>query len=133
MIVQATNVGPDVGEGQFDLAIPGGGVGLFNACTAQWGLLKSSPISRLRIVLTRFLCSIGAPASGWGAQYGGLSSDTCSELPKALQPGCAFRFGDWFEGADNPKVDWEKVTCPKAITDKTGCVRTGETPTSVRS
>ena len=37
MIVQATNVGADVGEGQFDLAIPGGGVGLFNACTDQWG------------------------------------------------------------------------------------------------
>jgi hypothetical protein len=37
MIVQATNVGADVGEGQFDLAIPGGGVGLFNACTQQWG------------------------------------------------------------------------------------------------
>jgi hypothetical protein len=84
MIVQATNTGGDVGEGQFDLAIPGGGVGLFNACSAQWG----------------------APASGWGAQYGGLSSDTCSELPSALQPGCKFRFGDWFEGADkvsNPR------------------------------
>jgi hypothetical protein len=38
MIVQATNVGADVGEGQFDLAIPGGGVGLFNACTKQWGM-----------------------------------------------------------------------------------------------
>ena len=111
MIVQATNTGSDVGEGQFDLAIPGGGVGLFNACTAQWG----------------------APASGWGAQYGGISSDTCSELPSALQPGCKFRFGDWFEGADNPTVDWEKVTCPKALTDITGCVRSGETPTSVKS
>jgi hypothetical protein len=165
MIVQATNTGGDVGEGQFDLAIPGGGVGLFNACSAQWG----------------------APASGWGAQYGGLSSDTCSELPSALQPGCKFRFGDWFEGADkvsnpmrlhhrnscanisvvcftlrirvwntssqralnryflatrineadhnihSPEVDWEKVTCPKALTDITGCVRSGETPTSVKS
>lgn len=37
MIVQATNIGADVGEGQFDLAIPGGGVGLFNACTKEWG------------------------------------------------------------------------------------------------
>jgi hypothetical protein len=45
MIVQATNVGSDVGEGQFDLAIPGGGVGLFNACTAQWGMDQSNVIS----------------------------------------------------------------------------------------
>ncbi len=110
MIVQATNTGSDVGEGQFDLAIPGGGVGIYNACTAEWG----------------------APSSGWGAQYGGISSNTCNELPSALQPGCEFRFGDWFQGADNPTVDYKEVTCPKAITDKTGCVRSGQTP-SVRS
>lgn len=45
MIVQATNVGADVGEGQFDLAIPGGGVGLFNACTKQWGELTERLIT----------------------------------------------------------------------------------------
>lgn len=28
MIVQATNTGGDLSEGQFDLAIPGGGVGI---------------------------------------------------------------------------------------------------------
>jgi hypothetical protein len=101
MIVQATNIGGDVGAGQFDLAIPGGGVGIYNACSAQWG--------------------------------GGISTDTCSELPTELQSGCKFRFGDWFEGADNPSVDYKKVTCPKALTDITGCVREGETPTSVKS
>lgn len=107
MIVQATNTGSDVSEGQFDLVIPGGGVGIFNACTAQYG----------------------APPDGWGAQYGGISTDTCSTFPSALQDGCSFRFGDFFEGADNPEVDWKQVTCPKALTDKTGCVRAGETPT----
>ncbi|KAJ9629959.1 hypothetical protein H2203_002344 [Taxawa tesnikishii (nom. ined.)] len=107
MIVQATNTGGDLGSNQFDLAMPGGGVGIYNGCTDEWG----------------------APASGWGAQYGGISSNTCSSFPSALQPGCDFRF-DWFEGADNPTVDFEQVTCPKAITDKTGCVRAGETPTT---
>ncbi|EME46279.1 glycoside hydrolase family 45 protein [Dothistroma septosporum NZE10] len=100
MIVQATNTGSDVSEGQFDLAMPGGGVGLFNGCTAEWG----------------------APSGGWGAQYGGISSNTCSTFPSALQPGCSFRF-DWFEGADDPTVDYQKVTCPRAITAKSGCVR----------
>ena len=28
MIVQATNTGADLAQGQFDLAIPGGGVGI---------------------------------------------------------------------------------------------------------
>ena len=107
MIVQATNTGADLAEGQFDLAIPGGGVGIYNGCTDEWG----------------------APPSGWGAQYGGISSNTCSTFPKALQAGCNWRFGDFFEGADNPTVDWKSVTCPKALTDKTGCVRQGETPT----
>ncbi|KAK5121271.1 hypothetical protein LTR85_005437 [Meristemomyces frigidus] len=107
MIVQATNTGSDLSEGQFDLAIPGGGVGIYNGCTDEWG----------------------APSSGWGAQYGGISSDTCSTFPTALQPGCEFRFGDFFEGADNPTVSYEQVTCPKVLTDKTGCIRDGETPT----
>lgn len=107
MIVQATNTGGDLSEGQFDLAIPGGGVGIYNGCTDEWG----------------------APSSGWGAQYGGISSNTCSSFPSALQPGCNFRFGDFFEGADNPTVDYRQVTCPKVLTDKTGCIRSGETPT----
>ncbi|GAB7351704.1 hypothetical protein MBLNU459_g2295t1 [Dothideomycetes sp. NU459] len=105
LIVQATNTGGDLGSNQFDLAMPGGGVGIFNGCTAEWG----------------------APSSGWGAQYGGISSDTCSTFPTALQPGCDFRF-DWFEGADNPTVDFEQITCPSELTAKTGCTRDGESP-----
>ncbi|KAG4026005.1 hypothetical protein MFRU_046g00110 [Monilinia fructicola] len=101
MIVQATNTGGDLGSNQFDLAIPGGGVGIFNGCTAEFG----------------------APSSGWGAQYGGVSSaSSCSSFPTALQPGCNFRFG-WFEGADNPTVDFKQVECPAALTKSTGCKR----------
>lgn len=37
MIVQATNTGADLAQGQFDLAMPGGGVGIYNGCTAEWG------------------------------------------------------------------------------------------------
>ncbi|CAD0115322.1 unnamed protein product, partial [Aureobasidium uvarum] len=103
MIVQATNTGGDLGSNQFDLAIPGGGVGIFNACTDQWN----------------------APSSGWGAQYGGISTNTCSAFPKALQPGCGFRF-DWFENADNPEMEFERVECPAAITAKSGCKRTDD-------
>lgn len=45
-----------------------------------------------------------------------------------MKAGCYWRF-DWFAGADNPNVNWKKVTCPKALTDITGCIRNGETPT----
>jgi hypothetical protein len=100
MIVQTTNTGGDLGSNQFDIAMPGSGVGLFNACTDEWN----------------------APSSGWGAQYGGISSNTCSTFPKALQAGCGFRF-DWFEGADNPEVEFERVECPAEIVAKSGCKR----------
>ncbi|CAF3977275.1 unnamed protein product, partial [Adineta steineri] len=101
MIVQVTNTGGDLGNNQFDIQIPGGGFGIFDACTNQF------------------------PGGNyyWGAQYGGVSSrDQCSSLPAALQAGCFWRF-DWFQGADNPSMTFTEVTCPSAITDITGCVR----------
>ncbi|KAG9085410.1 hypothetical protein FRC06_003627 [Ceratobasidium sp. 370] len=82
MIVQTTNTGGDLGNNHFDLMIPGGGMGAFTqGCAAQYG-----------------------NTSGWGAQYGGVSSKSqCSQLPAALQAGCNWRF-DWFKGADNPNA-----------------------------
>lgn len=101
MVVQVTNTASDLGSNHFDLLIPGGGVGIFNGCTAQYN----------------------APADGWGARYGGISSASqCSQLPTDLQPGCQFRFG-WFKNAENPKFVFHRVKCPSAITAKTGCVR----------
>jgi hypothetical protein len=101
MIVQVVNSGADVGEGQFDLQIPGGGVGIFNGCTPQWN----------------------APPDGWGQRYGGVGSrDECNQLPEQIRNGCFFRF-DWFQGADNPTMTYSQVDCPSELTAKTGCSR----------
>ncbi|KAK4229127.1 putative endoglucanase type K [Podospora fimiseda] len=101
MIVQATNTGGDLGNNHFDIAMPGGGVGIFNACTQQYG----------------------APANGWGERYGGIrGKNECEGFPAALKDGCNWRF-DWFQGADNPSVSFKQVACPAAITAKSGCVR----------
>lgn len=35
MVVQVTNTGGDLGSNQFDLQIPGGGVGIYNGCQSQ--------------------------------------------------------------------------------------------------
>ncbi|ORX36554.1 barwin-like endoglucanase, partial [Piromyces finnis] len=60
MIVQITNTGSDVGTNHFDIQIPGGGVGIFNGCSKQWG----------------------APNDGWGRRYGGVTTKSeCSQLP----------------------------------------------------
>ncbi|KAM0335277.1 hypothetical protein ACHAQA_000322 [Verticillium albo-atrum] len=101
MVVQATNTGADLGDNHFDIAIPGGGVGIFNACTAQYN----------------------APPNGWGDQYGGIHSRAeCDGFPEALKDGCYWRF-DWFANADNPGVSFRRVSCPSAITARSGCVR----------
>lgn len=101
MIVQTTNTGGDLGENHFDLAIPGGGVGIFNGCTAQFG----------------------APSSGWGQQYGGISRRSeCDSFPQKLKAGCYWRY-DWFKNADNPSVTFREVSCPAALTKKSGCSR----------
>nr|APQ40634.1 beta-1_4-endoglucanase [Canariomyces arenarius] len=111
MVVQATNTGGDLGNNHFDIAMPGGGVGIFNACTNQYG----------------------APPNGWGQRYGGIGSKSeCESFPEKLKAGCNWRF-DWFMGADNPDVTFRQVACPAAITAKSGCTRQNdvinETPT----
>ncbi|MCJ1330022.1 hypothetical protein MMC10_006703 [Thelotrema lepadinum] len=108
MVVQATNTGSDVSSTQFDLAMPGGGFGIFDGCSTEWN----------------------ATSDVWGQQYGGPSTDTCGQFPCALQPGCGFRWGSFFQGADNPTVSYQTVACPTEITDKSGCTRTGDTPTA---
>lgn len=98
MVVQSVNTGGDLGANHFDLQIPGGGTGIFDGCTAQFG-------------------------SSWGAQYGGISDRSqCATLPAKLQAGCEWRF-DWFRNADNPTHTFTQVACPAELTSITGCVR----------
>jgi hypothetical protein len=102
MIVKVTNTGGDVGGTQFDLMIPGGGVGQFNACSTQWG------------------------TNDLGAQYGGFLTECtgshaqkkecvrqeCMKIPAGkARDGCIW-FVDWFQVADNPKFTSESTNCP---------------------
>jgi hypothetical protein len=102
MIVKVSNTGGDVGSNQFDLMIPGGGVGQFNACSKQWG------------------------TSDLGAQYGGFLTNCkgdyeakkacvrqqCMKIPSGpAREGC-FWFIDWFQIADDPKFTSQQTNCP---------------------
>ncbi len=118
MIVQAINNG-GVGGDQFDLLVPGGGVGLLDACSKQWG--------------TKDL----------GEQYGGFflacqksndfdyaKSKACAKAKcdsvfankPELRAGCEW-FTDWFGAPDNPALTYKEVTCPDAITQNSGLKR----------
>jgi len=110
MIVQAINIG-SIAQGQFDLLIPGGGVGAMNACTSNGNQWNGAAV---------------------GDQYGGLlktCNDDCNcakqkcqsvfgSMP-ALLAGCNW-FTDWFGCADNPGVVYKQVPCPSDITSKSG-------------
>ncbi len=110
LIVMASNVGSDVQQGQFDVMIPGGGVGLFNGCAGM----------------------------GWGSQgetYGGLLSEcekeknynaglykscltnkcnaTFSNDPVAKE-GCLF-LANWMNSAGNPEHTYKEVECPEVL------------------
>jgi hypothetical protein len=107
MIVQVINNG-GVAQDQFDLLIPGGGVGLLNACSTQWG------------------------TPDLGAQYGGFLTgcngdhgcvrNMCNTIfgnKPDLMAGCEWFLG-WYGGADNPNVTYERIACPAALTQRSG-------------
>ncbi|OIW29190.1 hypothetical protein CONLIGDRAFT_577776 [Coniochaeta ligniaria NRRL 30616] len=101
MLVQSVNTGSDLADNQFDLQIPGGGTGIFDGCSSQFGGIA-------------------------GAQYGGISNRSeCASMPAKLQPGCDWRF-NWFRNADNPTFSFTQIQCPAELTGKTGCVRSDD-------
>ncbi|PNP54860.1 hypothetical protein THARTR1_04549 [Trichoderma harzianum] len=101
MIIQVTNTGGDLENNHFDLAIPGGGVGMFpQGCQSQFD-------------------------GAWmGDTYGGYQNrNDCYNLPEGqFRDGCFFRF-DWFQNAQNPTVEFHEVSCPQAMIDRTHCGR----------
>ena len=119
MVVMTSNIGHDVERGQFDLMVPGGGVGAFDALSVQ----------------------VSGQNVEWGAGFGGFLTacqgkhgydntlevyqqcvrDMCDAafgnagFPNLLR-GCHW-FADWFMAADNPTYNWEEVECPQYLID----------------
>lgn len=107
MIIQVINNG-GVAQDQFDLLIPGGGVGDFDACTRQWG------------------------TSDLGARYGGFLlgcngdancvRNKCNTIfadKPELMEGCEWFLG-WYNAADNPNFVYERIACPAEIVARSG-------------
>lgn len=111
MIVKVSNTGHDVQSKQFDLMIPGGGVGVNpGACRQQWGDID------------------------FGATYGGFLSyddkicyegnidqrracvrQKCMQLPEGgARDGCIW-WVDWLQLADNPQFRFREIDCPADI------------------
>ena len=107
MIVQVLNNG-GVNSDQFDILIPGGGVGAQNACTKQWN------------------------GADLGMQYGGYLAE-CNGDKSCVQQKCNTVFAGktdllagcnwfltWYNAADNPNLVFKQIACPAAITQRSG-------------
>jgi hypothetical protein len=105
MIVRVTNTGGDVAGNQFDLMVPGGGVGQNpNTCTSQWGVSSGD----LGPTAGGFLSA----CSGTHEQKKTCVRQKCNLLPAGdARDGCLW-FVDWYQVADNPNFKYEPTACP---------------------
>lgn len=119
MIIQAVNIGSDVANGQFDLLVPGRGVGMFDACSSQWGVSKAD----LGETYGGFL--LACQKKGDRKDHAAMKScvmQSCMNVFEAhglseLAAGCKW-FIDWFQVADNPKLKYKQVACPAELSGK---------------
>jgi hypothetical protein len=108
MIVQIINNG-GVQATQFDLLIPGGGVGALNACSTQWGSGTD----------------LGSQYGGWLSECNGSASCVQQKCQAAfsnkpdLMDGCNW-FLNWFGASNNPDFLYQKIACPAALTQDSG-------------
>ena len=121
IIAMASNIGHDVDQNstQFDLMVPGGGVGQFDALTAQTGI-DMRGFTSFGGFLTDCQHDPSIGYDGTLQQYQTCVKNFCAEsfadFPNLLQ-GCNW-FADWFMAADNPSFVWEEVECPQYLIDK---------------
>ncbi len=112
MIVQVSNTGGDVNSGQFDLLVPGGGVGIYNACSTQWGVSSAD----LGAQYGGFLTTCRSQSHDY-ATYKQCILTKCSSVFASrpdLKAGCEW-FVNWYGAADNPAFVYETVACPAGL------------------
>jgi hypothetical protein len=120
LIVMSSNIGHDVAGGQFDVLIPGGGVGAFDSFSKQLNVNIETLGARMGGLLTSCDDEIG----GWTAtldQWQTCLRSKCQSVfgskSKFLLDGCMWQ-ADWFMAANNPTLLYKEVACPQYLLDK---------------
>lgn len=113
LIVMVTNIGSDVNQGQFDIMIPGGGVGQFNGCSQMgWGDQGEQYGGLLSVCETE----TGYSAGG----YVNCLEKKCNSVfanDEQAKEGCLFLAG-WMHAASNPMHNYVEVECPSVLKSK---------------
>lgn len=122
IIVQVVNTG-GLASNQFDLLIPGGGVGANDSCTTEWNVSASDLGATYGGLMLQCetndnydyseyeACTISACQSLFGPSGSAVNS--------TMEAGCEFII-NWMKGANNPNVMYTQVTCPSALTSVSG-------------
>jgi len=112
LIVMTSNMGGDVGEGQFDVLIPGGGVGAFDAFSTQIG------VTQLGERYGGLLSACEKENNYDFTKYKSCLTSKCNIFTNAtLKEGCLF-YANWFEAANNPTMIYKEVECPQYLINK---------------
>ncbi len=120
MIVMSSNIGHDVSGGQFDVLIPGGGVGAFNSFSDQLGMSAEALGSRMGGLLTdcdNEITGWSATLDQWQTCLRNKCNTTFGNKSKILLEGCLWQ-ADWYMAANNPSVLYKEVECPQYLIDK---------------
>ena len=119
IIVMATNIGYDVSGGQFDIMIPGGGVGYYNGCANILGANLGQQYGGL---LSDCENSVGYSGSD-DAIYTGRKECLISKCNSVFstkataKAGCLF-LANFMEAAGNPVVTYQQIQCPDVLKNK---------------
>lgn len=115
MIVQVINTG-GIEPGQFDLLVPGGGVGDFDACSAQWGGVElGERYGGFFLACQKEHDFDYEPARQCAREW---CDRAFSDKPE-LHAGCSW-FVEWFALADNPTMTYQQVDCPPELSSVSG-------------
>lgn len=115
MVVMISNIGGDVGGTQFDIMIPGGGIGLYDCIDGSNAMSAVKSTERYGGILTT--CG-GAKAGANAASVKTCVEGYCNKISNAdAKAGCLF-MAEWYELANNPKFKATEVQCPKELTDR---------------
>ena len=125
MIVMVTNIGYDVKDGQFDIMIPGGGMGAFTGgCEAQWGVdlqnkdLVGETFGGFRSTCEKKLGFYPEPTLEENQECVRDMCDALFDKPglEDMLQGC-YWYVDWYYAANNPTYKYSPIECPKELVD----------------
>lgn len=105
MIVMVTNRGAELGDGHFDILIPGGGLGMFDGCSRALNINAGDMGETYGGIITTCRGEVGCIRNMCSSAFSGFPD---------LEAGCLWS-ADWFAAADNPKFQYKEIACPPEL------------------